>query len=315
MKKTATSLTLSFLSVVLFAACGEAESDPSMTEEESPSVDSPVESVAEPLTAAQVCTRWNNDRANVSEGTWSGNEATCTAGDTTGRANALKLVNLYRYLAGFTSPIATDATKSSQAQKCALMMDANNQLSHAPPANWKCYTSAGATAAGKSNISGGPGVMSVDLYMKDNGNADTMGHRRWLLANKLGPIGIGSTSQYSCHQVIGGTGSETRTYSAWPPPGAVPIQAITKTIPEVYGWTVQSDSINLGNTTSVKVTDNGAAVSFNFTKLPTGYGSTYAIRFVPADSAWRMAAGHNYVVKVFNGATVLASYTVSPVTC
>src|SRR5690606_33549819 len=59
--------------------------------------------------ATQVCTRWNEDRADMREGTWSGNIDDCEAGDISppGRDNALKLVNLYRFLAGMP-PVEMD---------------------------------------------------------------------------------------------------------------------------------------------------------------------------------------------------------------
>ena len=51
--------------------------------------------------SADVCARWKADRADLSEGTWTGDVTSCTAGDigATARANALRLVNLYRWLA------------------------------------------------------------------------------------------------------------------------------------------------------------------------------------------------------------------------
>ena len=59
-----------------------------------------------------MCWRWRCDRINRSEGTWSGNLASCTAGDISaaGRANALRMVNLYRFLGGL-SAVTADATK------------------------------------------------------------------------------------------------------------------------------------------------------------------------------------------------------------
>lgn len=161
-----------------------------------------------PDEAALLCQRWNGDRANLGEGGWSGDAGSCNKGAVTqdGRDNALRLVNLYRWIADLP-PVVEDAGKTGTAQSCALMMHANGQLSHAPPANWKCYSADGAAGAGTSNISGGPGVFSVDLYMIDFGNETTMGHRRWILSNSLGPLGLGSTSQYSCMLVIGGGGN------------------------------------------------------------------------------------------------------------
>src|SRR5436190_1687212 len=118
-----------------------------------------------------VCTRWKADRADMSEGTWTGDVTSCTAGDigAAARANALRLVNLYRWLAALP-PVVTDPTKDAQDQACALMMRANNMISHTPPTTWTCYTADGNTAAGNSNVSSGRAVSSVDLYMGDNGN-------------------------------------------------------------------------------------------------------------------------------------------------
>ncbi|MFY0532355.1 CAP domain-containing protein [Nannocystis pusilla] len=80
----------------------------------------------------------------MSEGTWSGAVAGCQAGDTgaPGRDNALRLINLYRWLAGLPA-VGHDAGLNAKAQQCALMMHANGQLSHDPPMQWDCYSADG----------------------------------------------------------------------------------------------------------------------------------------------------------------------------
>jgi len=105
------------------------------------------------------------------------------------------------------------------------MMDANDALSHGPPPDWACYTDLGAEGAGNSNIAGNAAVAAVAVYMLDPGNATTLGHRRWLLSNSLGPTGIGSTDTFSCLWTVGGTGAAGREWMAWPPPGPFPIEA------------------------------------------------------------------------------------------
>ena len=199
------------------------------------------------MDAAAICARWTADRANLSEGTWSGATATCTAGDMSAdaRANALRLVNLYRWLAALP-PVTTDPAHDAEDQACALMMRANNMISHMPPTTWLCYTAAGADGASNSNVSGGPAVSSVDLYMTDPGNPTTIGHRRWLLSNSLGPIGIGGTDRSSCLWTLTGTGKAGKPWMAWPPAGIVPVQAVfaggTKGGADTTGWTVESDT-------------------------------------------------------------------------
>jgi hypothetical protein len=262
---------------------------------------------------SDACARWKADRADLSEGTWTGNLTSCDPGDLTGagRANALRQVNLYRFLAGLPA-VTEDATKSMNAQACALLEHANKMLSHEPPATWTCYMTAGATAAGQSNIATTAGVRAVGLYMNDHGNETTIGHRRWILSNSLGPVGLGSTSGYSCLMTIGGSGKAGKAYAAWPPPGDVPLGAIAiEGSVDAVGWSIQSDTINLASA-QVTVTDGTATLPVTVMQLPANYGSKYAISFVPM--GWKSAAGHAYTVTVTGTATPI-TYTVNVLGC
>jgi hypothetical protein len=263
-----------------------------------------------------VCRRWRCDREDLSEGAWSGSVDRCQAADSPsdGRDNALRLVNLYRFMAELP-PVTTDAGKNQRAQDCALMMDANNALSHDPPESWKCFSDSGRDGAGTSNIASAAGVKAVDMYMNDFGNETTMGHRRWLLSNSLGPIGLGSTSGASCALVLGGQGDAERAWTAWPPPGPFPIEAFSEggfgqTIDET-GWTVQSDQVNLDAAT-VTVTDGGASRPVKTSVLLPGYGSSKAIRFVP--DGWEAQVGHTYQVTLGN-VSVPINYQVEVTDC
>lgn len=270
-------------------------------------------------TAAQVCERWNADR-QLTEGQWSGSVLKCDPGDIDpgGRANALRLLNLYRWLAGLPA-VTNSAQKDAEAQACALMMHANLKLSHNPPASWSCYTQEGAEAAAQSNISTQPGVASVDAYMIDDGNDDTIGHRRWILSNGLGPVGLGSTSTYSCMHVIGGLGSDSSgspRFTAWPPAGKIPIGAF---YPETawwanldqVGWTVQSDRVDVADAT-VTVTSDGETLPVDSFPLLPGYGSESAIRFTP--KGWKTEAGKTYMVSL-SGVNPPISYAVEVLDC
>jgi uncharacterized protein YkwD len=268
-------------------------------------------------TAAQTCARWTADRANLSEGTWSGNVAGCVAGDISadGRANALRLFNLNRWLADLPA-VVTEASRDLQAQACALMMDANNMLSHTPPTTWTCYTAEGAAGASSSNISGGPGVSSVALYMVDTGNETTFGHRRIVLSNALGPIGLGSTGPggASCMQNLRGTGTANKTWVAWPPPGPFPIEAYSsgRTTLSMTGWSIQTQrSISLTGAT-VTVTSGGTNMPMTMSQLTGTYGESNAIRLVP--NGWDVAAGQTYSVTVA-GTSIPISYSVEIISC
>jgi hypothetical protein len=265
--------------------------------------------------SSDVCARWKADRADLSEGTWTGSITSCSAGDigATARANALRLVNLYRWLAGLPA-VTTDPTHDAQDQACALMMRANNMISHMPPTTWTCYTADGATGASSSNVSSGPAVSSVDLYMIDPGNATTIGHRRWVLSNSLGPIGIGGTDKASCMWTLSGTGKAGKPWMAWPAAGVIPLQAVSQArgmSVDSTGWTVMSDSINLANA-QVAVTVDGSAQPVTVTQLDANYGSRYAIRFNPM--GWTTQAGKTYAVAVSNIPTAI-NYSVQIVDC
>jgi hypothetical protein len=264
--------------------------------------------------ADAVCMRWNADRADLDEGTWSGSVASCDPGDisASGRENALRVTNLYRWIADLP-PITTDPARDALAQACALIMHANGQLSHRPPSNWTCWTSDGAEGAGNSNIASTAGVFAVDLYMVDPGNPTTLGHRRWILSNSIGPTGLGSTSEASCMWTLGGSNDVGAEWTAWPPPGAFPWEAsqLPWTSMDETGWSIQSDSIDLGGA-QVEITADGAPMPVSVTPLLGGYGSDSAISMIP--QGWSITAGTTYHVRV-DGVGQTIEYDVEVVAC
>ncbi len=264
--------------------------------------------------AEAVCARWSQVTGAVSEGAWTGDVATCDAGalGEAGREGALALVNLYRELASLP-PVTRSGERDAAAQACALVMHANDALSHGPPQSWDCWSSLGSQAAGKSNLATTPAVAAVPLYMVDPGNATTLGHRRWILSNSLGPVGVGSTDAYSCLWVLSGSGQAGADWTAWPPPGPFPIQAahLGWTSLDQTGWSLQSDSLDLSQA-QVTVTSGGQPLPVTTTVLAANFGSKHALSFTP--SGWVMQAGRAYDV-VVTGAGATISYRVEVVDC
>ncbi|WP_437647450.1 CAP domain-containing protein [Sorangium sp. So ce362] len=265
-------------------------------------------------TGEQVCARWNADRSDVKEGAWNGDVSSCVGGEVpaAGRVNAVKLLNLYRFIAGLP-PVTTEPLRDEKAQACALMMHANGMLSHSPPRSWTCYTELGAEGAATSVISPTPGVESIDLYMADPGNETTIGHRRWLLSEELGPIGLGSTSDYSCIVVLGGSGSGDKPFIAWPAPGPFPSGALHASYAPLdeTGWTIQSSRIDLRDA-QVTVTDAGENLPVQVTQLDPNFGSAFALRFNP--QGWSAQAGHTYAIHV-TGVSEPIDYEVEIIPC
>jgi MYXO-CTERM domain-containing protein len=268
--------------------------------------------------AADVCQRWTADRADLSEGTSTGAVSTCTVGTygAPGPANSLKLVNLYRFIAAMPA-VTEDPSYDGFAQSCALLQAANSAtgLSHTPDAAAACYSTMAATGSQHSSICSGQSVQCIDIYVSDNGSAE-LGHRRWVFANYLGPVGFGSvgtgrTATGSCFYQPAGSMNVHFPYVAWPPGGSVPIQMFTTTKLDTAGWSVQSDTINLNSATAT-VMDGTTSLPVTVAALPANFGSTYAISITP--KGWTSQAGHSYAVTL-GGTSTAISYTVNVIDC
>ncbi len=212
---------------------------------------------------------------------WTGSQASCTAGTTSAafKAAVIDRVAFYRAMAGVPSSIGLAATSSTSNQQAALMFSRNNQLSHSPASSWACYTSAGAQAAGSSNIALGLyGLSAIDAYMKDaGGNNTAAGHRRWLLYPQTQSFGTGDVPAVGSYSAanslwvwdanVSGPRPTTRDgYVAWPPPGYVPYQVVYPR------WSFSYPNASFGSA-SITVTLNGSNVPVSIdSSTSTGYG-------------------------------------------
>ncbi|MFL6023874.1 MAG: CAP domain-containing protein [Marmoricola sp.] len=154
----------------------------------------------------------------------------CLPGLTSSVTNqaTLSALNYVRSLAGL-APVTFSSTMNSDAQRAALIMAANNALSHTPTSNWKCWSSRGAAVAGKSNLAlAYPSLKAgqiIDLYMDDKGDSNVaVGHRRWILNPFSTVMGSGTTSTANALTVIGPTNAyrPNPAYVGWPSAGYFP---------------------------------------------------------------------------------------------
>ena len=208
---------------------------------------------------------------------WTGNPATCDAGSTSQAYidASFDLINFYRAMVEL-SPVVNDTSKNASSQEAALMMSVNNSLSHSPPSDWQCYTSAGATAAGRSNIAlGAAGPRAVDLYIKDPGSYNSaVGHRRWILHPPRSSFGIGSvgsaTRDANALWVFSGTTTRpSADIVSWPPRGFVPYRLVYPR------WSFSLNSAPGANfsAASISMHENGIPVVLNIVSSNTnGYG-------------------------------------------
>ncbi len=204
---------------------------------------------------------------------WTGNTADCNAGTISADAQqkTLQRINYYRKLAGLPADIVFDEEWNAKCQQAALMMYANNSLSHSPPTSWKCYTSEGKEAAGKSNLGlGSSASRAIDSYVRDNGGSNqACGHRRWILYSKAAKMGHGSTSRSDALWTIGGTTGRTNLpeFIAWPPASFVPA-------PLVYArWSCSVPKADFSKATVSMIGADGQPIALSVvSKTDNGYG-------------------------------------------
>jgi len=237
-------------------------------------------------------------------------------------------INYFRAMAGIPASIGFDSNESAMDQQAALMMAANNSLSHTPPTSWLLYTAAGATAAGSSNLAIGlNGPDSITGYIQDPGSTNYFaGHRRWILYPQTQTMATGdvpasngfsaANATWILDSNFGGTRPATRdTFVAWPAPGYVPYQLV---FPR---WSFAYPNANFANA-SVSMTLNGTPIAAAISSTTdSGFGEQTMVwdynNYDPTvtQSAPKPASDLTYNVKVngvlINGVSQNFSYSVT----
>lgn len=239
---------------------------------------------------------------------WNGNQATCTAGETTPefRSSIALRINYYRAMAGVPADISFQDEYTTKAQQAALMMSANGKLSHSPSADWQCYSADGATAAGSSNLYLGVfGPAAIDGYIEDPGDSnDVVGHRRWILYPQTQFMGVGdipATNGYRSANalwVFDDNMWEPRPatreeFVAWPPPGYVPYQVLYPR------WSFAYPDADFSNAT-VTMTRNGETIPVTLAPVENGYGENTFVWTPTGVSAAQPTADTTYTVTINN---------------
>ena len=248
---------------------------------------------------------------------WTGVHDSCTAGVTDQLyQNAVALrINWFRAMAGVPGAVSLYGPYSVQDQQAALVMSANNSLSHTPPSNWYCWSQTAYDAAGKSNLSlGAYGPDAVVGYMRDPGsNNSAVGHRRWLLYPQTHNMGSGDVpaGTFNGGDVYGanalwvidsnfGTARPVVRdgFVAWPPKGYAPY-------PVVFGrWSFSYPNADFTNAT-VTVAKNGISIPISKETLANpAYGENTLVWLLQGfndSTAWPKPAGdETYAVTIGN---------------
>lgn len=245
---------------------------------------------------------------------WDGSVSNCMAGTTASTFKELTLlrVNYYRAMAGVPSTVVLDDTFNSKNQAAALIMAANDMLSHTPSAEWHCFTAAGQEAAGNSNLAlGSSGPDAINGYIEDDGaNNYPVGHRRWVLYPQTRLMGTGDVPPSAtcrganANWILDGHFFDPRPvtrdgFVAWPPPGFVPYRIV---FPR---WSLSYGDADFSGAT-VSMSEGGVPLAIVVEPIETGMGENtlvwYPAAFDPTSaSAWpRPAADTTYAVAISN---------------
>jgi len=260
---------------------------------------------------AAVCSRWLADRPLRARTVWTAGADPCAPGTLSPEAHddAMRTLNLYRWLAG-VAPATADPALAAQQQACAVMMTVNSSLSHAPPSTWRCYAAAGAQAAGSSNLALGTATpaAAVDLYA--NERDQNLGHRRWVFSRTLGATWHGATTRASCMQTFRTVRSPTTLPAvvAWPNPGPAPMEAFGGV------WHAQDGARSVaGATVTVRNEATGAELAVTAVAASGNYGNGPALAWRP--SGWTPAEGTTYAVTLTYASGAPVTYRTTPVRC
>ena len=227
---------------------------------------------------------FHNAVYNASEGMdmgWTGNTAGCKAGTVSDqyRKASLTRVNFFRALAGVPANIGFLDEFNRKAQAAALMMLANQQLSHSPPTHWLCHSADGASGADNSNLGlGMAGPDAISQFM-DDGTDSLLGHRRWIIYPQTRDMGLGSVvdntlSKYKRASALwviddahgGGLRPKVRDdFVAWPPRGYLPYPLLYR------NWSLSYPGADFGKA-SVRLTRNGSEIPVTLYPPRTGLG-------------------------------------------
>lgn len=175
---------------------------------------------------------------------FTGDVGDCDAGTTSQdfRDSVVRRINWYRQLAGLVDTVSERPEYTEAAQNAALIVRANNVLTHYPDRSLRCYTESGYSGASNSNLFLGPvGISAIDGYIEDHGeNNRSVGHRSWILNPQLGQVGIGNVVAddddprfywgSNALWVVDDSGldavRERRGFVSWPPAGYVPAEVV-----------------------------------------------------------------------------------------
>ena len=200
---------------------------------------------------------------------WTGNLATGDPGTLSDafRQGALRRINYFRAMVGAHSDLTLDAVGNALCQQAAVMMAAQQNVSHTPAATWKFYTAGAAAACANSDLrldwQGDEGALAMDRYVADDEDNNTyVGHRRWLLFPAQATMAVGAVpgdgwntpgTNATWVASYGARPADAPAATSWPPAGYVPAALVYRRWSYSYAYGDFSAA-------AVSVSKNGAGL-------------------------------------------------------
>jgi hypothetical protein len=167
---------------------------------------------------------------------WNGNVKNCNPGTVSAEIfkKAQDRINFFRIVSGLPE-IKLNKRFNEEAQSSALLIKANNFLTHSPASTVKCYSVSASNGCAKSCIGftdyiNYPKTSFITGFIKDYGSDNYyVGHRRWLLYSKLSEFGYGATDNSESILTVDGINNDSITcpdYITYPWSGFVPVDLI-----------------------------------------------------------------------------------------
>ncbi|WP_344777296.1 CAP domain-containing protein [Nocardioides panacisoli] len=147
------------------------------------------------------------------------------------------VINWYRGMAGL-DPVVLAPRLNRLAQRSSVIQSylRSEPLSHDPPRSTRCWSRAGAEAAGRSDLAmGWTGGSAVNAYMSDYG-VPSVGHRTPILNPTATAFGSGDAGQYNSLYVYGPNSQKASRppWISWPSAGYFPYGVTPST------WSLQT---------------------------------------------------------------------------
>jgi hypothetical protein len=238
--------------------------------------------------------------------------------------DGLNATRFVRFLAGVPEDVELSAELCAQAQHGAVVMAANNVLSHSParPADMgEAFYARGLASTQSSNIhwTTDPAdtlVSAVRGFMDDSdpGNIDRVGHRRWVLSPVLKKVGFGSALSrdggvFTTMQVFdnGNAGRFAFDVIRWPAEGVFPVELFGARQAWSVGFNPERLQVHSVKDVRVKIQRKSDGALWEITSRSgegsyltvdtVGYGYQSALIFRPGNG-FTISAGDTFAVSV-----------------